>query len=52
MLNLDSEEDGVLFVGCAGGGTSEIDFAMDRKPVPSGYEAVQLTVAGLKVEVA
>ncbi len=48
MLNLDSEEDGVLFVGCAGGCTSEILFDLPRVAVPSGYTAVKVEVTGLK----
>ena len=48
MLNLDSEEDGVLFVGCAGGATSEIFFDLARANAPAGYVAVKLEVSGLK----
>lgn len=48
MLNLDSEEDGVLFVGCAGGATSEIFFDLARIDVPAGHVAVKLEVSGLK----
>jgi len=48
LLNLDSEEDGVLFVGCAGGATSEIEFDLHRAAAPSGYVALKLSVSGLK----
>ncbi|HNS98382.1 MAG TPA: aminoacyl-histidine dipeptidase [Polyangiaceae bacterium] len=48
MLNLDSEEDGVLFVGCAGGCTSEIQFDLPRVSLPSGYVGMKLEVTGLK----
>jgi dipeptidase D len=48
MLNLDSEEDGVLFVGCAGGCTAEILFDLKRAQIPADHAVVQLVVAGLK----
>ena len=48
LINLDSEEDGVLFVGCAGGCTTEINFGLDRASPPSGYVPLQIEVGGLK----
>lgn len=48
LLNLDSEEDGTLFVGCAGGTTSEISFDLARAKVPEGYTALAIEVSGLK----
>ena len=47
LLNLDSEEDGTLFVGCAGGCTTEIDFPLKRA-AGTGRSALELTVTGLK----
>lgn len=47
LLNLDSEEDGVLFVGCAGGTDSILDLAAGRS-APSSREAVRLEIAGLR----
>ena len=48
LLNLDSENDGVLFVGCAGGCTSEIVFDLPRVDVPADHCVVKIEVAGLK----
>jgi dipeptidase D len=47
LLNLDSEEDGTLFVGCAGGATTEIDLPAKRAAA-AGRTALALTVTGLK----
>jgi dipeptidase D len=48
LLNLDSEEEGALYVGCAGGrdtiGTWRVHFG----EVPSSYVAVRVNVSGLR----
>lgn len=48
LLNLDSEEDGTLFVGCAGGCTVEIALPIKRTHTPAGYTAVRMEITGLK----
>jgi dipeptidase D len=48
LLNLDSEEDGTLFVGCAGGCNTETTLDLERAPLPKGYAAVLVEVGGLK----
>jgi len=48
LLNLDSEEDGSLFVGCAGGCTSLINLPATRAPMPADHVALRVEVAGLK----
>ncbi|MCK6546659.1 aminoacyl-histidine dipeptidase [Myxococcota bacterium] len=48
LLNLDSEEDGTLFVGCAGGTTTEIDLDLHRTPATPGTVALEVSVAGLR----
>jgi dipeptidase D len=48
LLNLDSEEDGVLFVGCAGGCTSELRFDLSPSASPQGWTELEINVAGLK----
>ena len=49
LLNLDSETEGELYVGCAGGLDANIRFDYAEAPVPAGdFEAVRLTVRGLK----
>ena len=48
LLNLDSETEGELYVGCAGGLDLNAVFDYTAEPAPAGYEAVKLTVKGLK----
>ena len=48
LLNLDSEELGSVFVGCAGGGDSTITLPIKRADAPSSSTAVTVKVAGLR----
>jgi dipeptidase D len=48
LLNLDSEEDGTLFVGCAGGCNTVTAFTLERAPLPNGYAMAKIEVGGLK----
>ncbi|MCC8170284.1 MAG: aminoacyl-histidine dipeptidase [Parabacteroides sp.] len=49
MLNLDSEQEGELFVGCAGGADLNISFQFkEDKEIPEGDVAVKLSLTGLK----
>ncbi len=48
LLNMDSEDEGELFIGCAGGINGTITFNYDEQPVPAGYEGFAIRVAGLK----
>jgi dipeptidase D len=48
MLNLDSEDEGELYVGCAGGENTCITIPYTEEPVPSGSVAYTLNVTGLK----
>jgi len=47
LLNLDSEEDGVIFVGCAGGEDTIIDLPVSWT-APAAGEGFRLEVTGLK----
>jgi dipeptidase D len=47
MLNLDSEDDGVLFVGCAGGRGVTYTLPFELRDAPSGKTQV-ITVKGLR----
>jgi len=47
FLNLDSEEDGVFIVGCAGGVTTRIEMGVDRVPVPESYSICKLLAEGM-----
>ena len=48
LLNLDSEEEGELYVGCAGGMDANITLGYTEEPAPEGYEALELSVKGCK----
>jgi dipeptidase D len=48
LINLDSEDEGELFIGCAGGMDTVITFAYDTEKVPSDFKAFQVSVTGLK----
>lgn len=47
MLNLDSEDEGVLTVGCAGGQKSDHTLPLEYDTVPAGSVPVILSVSGL-----
>ena len=47
LLNLDSEDEGELFIGCAGGLDATMTFDFEDRPVPPGYDGFVLTVGGL-----
>ncbi len=48
LLNLDSEDEGELYVGCAGGIDSTGVFTFQPESVPSGMKAYRISVTGLK----
>jgi len=48
LLNLDSEEDGVIFVGCAGGEDTLIDVKPSFRSAAFRGAALRLEVAGLR----
>ena len=48
LLNLDSEDEGELFIGCAGGVDSVGEFTYQEVEVPQGYFYVKVQVKGLK----
>lgn len=49
LINLDSETEGELYIGCAGGLDANIEFAfVNRVPVPDGDVALQIDLTGLK----
>ncbi|MGH2865512.1 MAG: beta-Ala-His dipeptidase [Solirubrobacteraceae bacterium] len=47
LINLDSEDDDALIVGCAGGADVRIRLALERQPLGAGWNAVELSVSGL-----
>ena len=48
LLNLDSEEEGYLTIGCAGGEDTIVTRKLTREPLPAGTRAFRLKVFGLK----
>ena len=48
LLNLDSEDEGELFIGCAGGIDSVAEFTYKEVDVPSGYFSCKVQVKALK----
>jgi len=47
LINLDSEDEGELFIGCAGGIDTVGSFHFDSVPVPAGLFAIRISVCGL-----
>ncbi len=48
LLNLDTEEEGAVYVGCAGGGDQLGRFPVQRVAAPANGEVVEIRVRGLK----
>ena len=48
LLNLDSEEEGILYVGCAGGGGSLLTLPLVTVPTDSRAHALSVSLKGLK----
>jgi len=48
LLNLDSEEEGALYIGCAGGKDTVGTWSLHRDDPPTDAAAVVVTVRGLK----
>ena len=48
LINTDSEEEGEIYMGCAGGIDFTSNLHLDREAVPAGFETFKLTLKGLK----
>ena len=48
LINMDSEDEGELYVGCAGGIDADITFKFKEVEVPEGDVAFKLSLTGLK----
>lgn len=48
LMNLDSEDEGELFIGCAGGTNGSALFKYTETPAPKSYKAYKIVVKGLK----
>jgi dipeptidase D len=47
LLNLDSEEEGILYIGCAGGKNTTAKIKFTSEPVPADSAAYEINVNGL-----
>ena len=47
LINLDSEDEGQIFVSCAGGRTTTATFALTREEAPADYFFMEISVKGL-----
>jgi dipeptidase D len=47
LMNLDSEDEGILFIGCAGGMDTLITMSYNPEPVPADYDSFEIAVTGL-----
>lgn len=48
LLNMDSEDEGELYVGCAGGTNANMKITFKEENVPEGHKAFKLELSGLK----
>lgn len=48
LLNLDSEDFGVITVGCAGGGDSKIELPFKTQPINGNLESMTVKISGLR----
>ncbi len=47
LLNLDSEDDGELFIGCAGGKDTVVEISYNKEDIPKSFTSFKLSVSGL-----
>jgi dipeptidase D len=48
LINLDSEDEGQLFIGCAGGADTTASFKLETEPVPEDTLGYKVSITGLK----
>ena len=48
LVNLDSEDEGQIFISCAGGKTTSAKFTFEREEAPAGYFFLKASIKGLK----
>jgi len=48
LINTDSEQEGEIYMGCAGGVDAEFTVPMQWQPLPAGHQAYRLNLSGLK----
>ncbi|TMP31804.1 cytosol nonspecific dipeptidase [Pseudoalteromonas rubra] len=48
LLNTDSEQEGEIYMGCAGGVDASMTVNVERQPVATGHQLVEVSLKGLK----
>ena len=48
LINLDSEEEGAVTIGCAGGSGSVLRLPLETSPAPANAAAIEVRLSGLK----
>ncbi|OBU18852.1 cytosol nonspecific dipeptidase [Photobacterium aquimaris] len=48
LLNTDSEQEGEVYMGCAGGVDAALTVDIQREAIPADHQAIKLVVKGLK----
>ncbi len=48
LINLDSEEEGTLYIGCAGGAGVNLTLPLEKEPAPGGGVALEVKLHGLR----
>jgi dipeptidase D len=48
LINLDSEDEGQIFIGCAGGKDTVATMPMETEDIPAGHRAYKASLTGLK----
>lgn len=48
LMNLDSEDEGELYIGCAGGVNTNVVFNYNEEEIPAGMIAFKISITGLK----
>jgi dipeptidase D len=48
LINTDSEQEGEVYMGCAGGIDASVTFDITFETVPQGWQAFNLSISGLK----
>ncbi len=48
LLNTDSEQEGEVYVGCAGGINGLMEIPVERQEIPAGYRTIKLILKGLR----
>lgn len=48
LINTDSEQEGEIYMGCAGGVDAAFTIPVQWQPLPAGHQAYRLSISGLK----